>query len=229
MRRPSFLVPVSMALAALLPKAAGAHSDASGNLLGSADAGARGQAKRLTQPLLALAHAAGFPSSVLGHSSHSSHVSHASHVSHTSHASSSGTPSPPTTPSSPSTGSSNPASKIRFAANLTVPAEVPHPNGAPLGASGKWTATMSGSILSWRLTLSHLSSATTVSFIHTGGARKVGPHLVRVCGPCTSPASGKIHLSSVQRAALIAGLTYINLGTTRNPKGEIRGQIRRVS
>ena len=245
MRRPSFLVPVGVAIAALLPQGAGAQGDGSGTHTALADPSARRPAGRITQPLLALAHAAGATSRVLGHSSHSSHashashasssgggvgghVSHASHASHTSHMSSSGTPAPPAI-GTPSVGSVAPATQIRFAANLTVRAEVPQPKGATRSASGKWTASLNGNVLTWRLTLSHLSSAATASFIHIGLAGQVGPQLVHICGPCSSPATGKVTLSSAQRAALIAGLTYINLGTVHNPDGEIRGQVRRVS
>jgi hypothetical protein len=79
------------------------------------------------------------------------------------------------------------------------------------------------------LTLSHLSSAATAAFIHAGGPGTVGRQLVHICGHCSSPASGKIQLSKTQLAALLGGLTYVNVGTTDDPNGEIRGRIRRVS
>src|SRR5262249_1315278 len=145
--------------------------------------------------------------------------------SHVSHMSSSGSPAPAPSPTSPAT---TPASQIRFAANLTVPQEVPRPTGAS-GATGKWTASLNGTVLSWRLTVSHLSSDATASSIHAGRPGVVGRQLARLCGPCTSPASGKLHLTKAQIAALAGGLSYVNLGTAKHLNGEIRGQIRRVS
>jgi hypothetical protein len=114
----------------------------------------------------------------------------------------------------------------RFVATLTAAQEVPAPAGAPSGASGSFTATLQGKVLTWRLSFSHLSSAATAAYIHLGGAGAVGPQLLRLCGPCGSPASGRVTLSQVQVVDLMAGLTYVNLGTSDNPHGETRGPIR---
>jgi hypothetical protein len=59
-----------------------------------------------------------------------------------------------------------------------------------------------------------------------GYAGAIGPRLFQVCGPCSSPASGKVTLTQAELLDLLAGLTYINVGTSENPTGEVRGQIR---
>lgn len=215
----SFLVPVGVALAALGGRSGMAQADPVAN--GSVGAGSEGLRDRVAQPLLALSQAFGAATGVLGHSSHSSHISHASHFS------SSPVPAPTPTPTVPAiTVPSVAASVTRFAASLTAAQEVPAPVGAPAGASGQFTASLSGSVLTWRLTLAHVSSHATAAYVHTGAAGLVGSRLFKVCGPCSSPASGKVTLNSSQIVQLLAGLTYINVGTSKNPGGEIRGQIR---
>jgi len=219
----SFLLPVGVALAALAPKGAVAHPD--GAQLTSDGANARNLSRRLTQPLLALSRTLQSAASVLGHSSHSSHVSHASHASHFSSSGggssgSGGAGSSATVAPSTSTGVTH------FGAHLTAAQEVPSPVGAPIGASGQFTASLNGNVLTWRLTLGRLSSGATAAVIHMGVAGAVGPRLVGICGPCSSPASGKTTLTQAQLVDLLAGLAYINIGTSQNPAGEIRGQIR---
>src|SRR5262249_355534 len=143
------------------------------------------------------------------------------HASHSSHFSSSGGSSSSSGGSSSlNVGSVTLNGASRFAATLTVAGEVPLPTGAPAGASGSFTATFQGNTLTWRLRFGHLSSAATTAYIHLGGAGKVGPQLVRLCGSCTSPASGRVTLSHTEVVDLTAGLTYINLGTSENPHGE---------
>ncbi len=45
----------------------------------------------------------------------------------------------------------------KFKAALNVGQEVPHPKGTKVGASGRFTATLTGTSLKWRLTFAHLS------------------------------------------------------------------------
>jgi hypothetical protein len=40
--------------------------------------------------------------------------------------------------------------------------------------------------------------------------------------------TGVVFLTSAERAAMLAGQTYVNLGTKKNPNGEIRGRIWRA-
>jgi CHRD domain len=114
-----------------------------------------------------------------------------------------------------------------FAAVLNIGQEVPHPTGTKVGAAGKFTATVSGTTLTWKLTFGHLSGSATTSHIHTGAKGKSGPVLIPLCGPCTSPASGTATVTSAQVTDMAAGKDYVNVHTAKNPNGEIRGQIKK--
>lgn len=113
----------------------------------------------------------------------------------------------------------------KFSAALNVGQEVPHPKGTEVGASGRFTATLTGTTLKWTLTFAHLSGPATASHIHSGARGKSGPVLVSLCGPCTSPASGTATVTQAQITDMVAGKDYVNVHTAKNPNGEIRGQI----
>jgi hypothetical protein len=117
-----------------------------------------------------------------------------------------------------------PAAK-KFSAALNVGQEVPHPKGTKVGASGRFTATVTGTTLKWTLTFAHLSGPAAASHIHSGVRGKAGPVLVPLCGPCTSPASGTATVTQAQITDMVAGKDYVNVHTAKNPNGEIRGQI----
>jgi uncharacterized cupredoxin-like copper-binding protein len=114
---------------------------------------------------------------------------------------------------------------VKFGAALNVAQERPHPKGTTTGASGRFTATLTGRRLKWRLTFSHLSGRATAAAIHEARRGKIGPAIVTLCTRCTSPRSGTAQLSAAKVAALKKGLTYVTVRTVRNKAGEIRGQI----
>jgi len=117
---------------------------------------------------------------------------------------------------------------IKFSAALNIGQEVPHPKGTKVGASGRFTATLTGTTLTWRLTFTHLSGPASAAHIH-GAARGVsGPVLVPLCGPCTSPVTGTATVTTAQLKDMLARKTYANVHTAKNPNGEIRGQITRA-
>jgi hypothetical protein len=117
--------------------------------------------------------------------------------------------------------------KMNFAATLNVGQAKPAPKGTQNGASGKFTATLSGSTLTWKLTFTHLSGPATAAHIHAGKRGVANPApLIPLCGPCTSGQTGTVsNVSASQVAQLKAGATYVNVHTTKNAAGEIRGQI----
>ena len=81
MKRKPILVPLGVALAAILPQGAQAKVADAGHGLGQAQAAITRIAPASSSPLLALP--TGVPTPVeLGHTSHSSHTSHHSHRSH---------------------------------------------------------------------------------------------------------------------------------------------------
>ena len=114
----------------------------------------------------------------------------------------------------------------KLSARLTAAREVPKPKGVPAAATGTFTGTLKGKKLTFKLTFAHLSGKATAAHIHKGKAGKMGPVLVPLCGPCKSPVSKTITVTSAQRDAIEHGATYVNVHTTKNAGGEIRGQIK---
>jgi hypothetical protein len=118
------------------------------------------------------------------------------------------------------------ATKMNFTAVLNAGQEVPHPAGAMSGASGKFTASVSGTTITWKLTFAHLTGAAGAAHIHAGKKGVAGAVLVPLCGPCKTGASGTAKLTSAEINSMKAGTTYVNVHTAKNPNGEIRGQVK---
>src|SRR4051812_12059295 len=116
------------------------------------------------------------------------------------------------------------SSSVALTAKLGPAAERPAPKGV-VGASGKFTATLTGLTLSWRLTFTRLTGRAVAAHIHLGRRGVAGPVAVPLCGPCLPGAHGKVTVSAKTKRALLAGTAYVNIHTTRNAAGEIRGQI----
>ena len=115
---------------------------------------------------------------------------------------------------------------FKLKAALNIGQEKPIPKGTKLGASGRFTATLNGTSLTWRLTFTHLSGPATAAHIHLGPRKVAGPVVVPLCGPCTSPVTGSpTTLTADQVKDLLAGKYYVNVHTAKNPGGEIRGQL----
>ena len=117
----------------------------------------------------------------------------------------------------------------KFSAALNVGQETGTVKSTKAGASGHFTATLNGTTLTYTLTFTHLSGPATAAHIHGPAARKVAAGvLVGLCGPCTSPESGTVTLTQAQIDQMNAGKTYVNVHTSKNPNGEIRGQVNAV-
>jgi uncharacterized cupredoxin-like copper-binding protein len=117
---------------------------------------------------------------------------------------------------------------LKLNATLNARQEVPHPKGALAKATGRFTATLNGRTLKWRLSFSHLTGSAISAHVHLAKPGKAGPVMVPLCGPCKSPKSGTAKLTQKQVTASKNGLTYVNVHTKKNPNGEIRGQIKRA-
>jgi uncharacterized protein (TIGR03118 family) len=126
----------------------------------------------------------------------------------------------------------NPGGEIRgqlVPLHLTVPmsgaSEVP-----PVTPSGTGTASLTfvGSEMFYTVTYSGLSSAATASHLHgPADTSNNAPVLI----PFTTPTgtsgsiSGSAVLTPTELGYLLSGQTYVNLHTTMNQGGEIRGQV----
>jgi hypothetical protein len=118
------------------------------------------------------------------------------------------------------------SAKMTFTAVLNVGQEKPVPKGTKSGAAGKFTATVNGTTVTWKLTFSHLTGPATAAHIHAGKKGVPGAVIVPLCAPCTSPASGTGTVTAAQLSQMKSGGTYVNVHTDKNKNGEIRGQIR---
>jgi hypothetical protein len=129
------------------------------------------------------------------------------------------------------TGLTEPATTTGLTAQLSASQEVPKPKGLRPGAKGTFTVGLvrasAGGKLSWRLTFQRLTGKATASHIHLGARGRAGVVRVALCGPCRSGAHGSARVDAKTVKALLAGSTYVNVHTARNPAGEIRGQIAR--
>ena len=115
---------------------------------------------------------------------------------------------------------------VRVHASLDIAQVTPAPTGAGAGASGKFTATLEGSILRYTLSFKGLSGIASSAEIRTGARKVAGPIAQPLCVPCFfPPETGVVPLTAAQIAALRAGRLYVSVETAADPDGEIRGQL----
>jgi hypothetical protein len=104
------------------------------------------------------------------------------------------------------------------------------PHGAHGLSVGTLTPTASGATVAWRITFKALTGPAVVSEIRCGLPGRSGPVLARLCAPCRSGAHRTVRISGQPaRHAILFGDTYVVVQTARYPRGEIRGQIPKVS
>ena len=116
-------------------------------------------------------------------------------------------------------------------ANLKARFEVPKPQGVPTGATGLFTgATVelenNRARVTWRLTFSKLSGRAAAAHIHAGKPGKAGGVMLALCGPCRNGQRGNAAISGAQLRTIRAGRAYVNVHTSRNAAGELRGQVK---
>ena len=118
-----------------------------------------------------------------------------------------------------------------ISAALNVKQEVPKQAVKAPNARGSFSGTVVESgkkaTLKWKLSYSHLSGKATAAHIHLGKRGVAGNVLIALCGGnCHSGMTGKATFSSDLVDKIERGQTYVNVHTTKNPAGEIRGQVK---
>jgi hypothetical protein len=108
------------------------------------------------------------------------------------------------------------------------------PQSVPVRAAiGTFSATLklsgSSARLNWRLTFTHLSGRAIEAHLHRGRLGKAGPVGATLCSPCKATMRGSQAVSPTLVRAIKSGGAYVDVHTTRNPRGEIRGQIRLIT
>ena len=127
------------------------------------------------------------------------------------------------------TGIAAAGSIYTYKSTLMPGAETPKPK-APAGAKGTFTGTVtengSTRTLKWKLVFSGLSGQAVAAHVHKGKAGVAGPVIVPLCGPCKSGQTGTMKITSSAADVLEHGLAYVNVHTSKNAGGEIRGQVK---
>jgi hypothetical protein len=111
---------------------------------------------------------------------------------------------------------------------LSTGQEAPAPSVG--GAHGMFTYEIDGNELCYTLSVSGLSTPAVAAHIHVGERNVPGPVVV----PLSVPAATSFETSACTTAdaALLANIDangmdyYVNVHTTLNPTGEVRGQLR---
>jgi hypothetical protein len=120
-------------------------------------------------------------------------------------------------------------SAVQVKASLTAAQEAPPPKVHVTTASGSFTATFeptpAGYNMVWSLSYSNLSGKASSAYVHQGADGKYGPALFHLCSPCTSGSHGTAYASPSEVALVEGKQTYVNIRTSKNPSGEIRGQL----
>jgi hypothetical protein len=101
------------------------------------------------------------------------------------------------------------------------------PKATKAGASGRFTATITGLEMKWTLTYKQLSGPATAAHVHAGARGVNGGVVVALCdaATCKSGLTGTVTLTQQQLDAMKSGATYVNVHTAKNTGGEIRGQV----
>jgi hypothetical protein len=114
---------------------------------------------------------------------------------------------------------------LHLSATLNAGQEIPKQTVKDQAAHGTFTATLSGTHLSWKLTFAKLTGPATAAHIHLGAKGKSGNVAVALCGPCKSGMTGTGTISAALLKTIKKHGTYVNVHTAKNPAGEIRGQL----
>lgn len=116
--------------------------------------------------------------------------------------------------------------------NLTEAQEVPPHQGAGAGTA-VFTLDPATKTVTWKVTWHDLTSTAIMAHIHgpaspttnAGVLVNLGPKGAKMGDPLPNPLEGSATVTDAQWADLMAGKDYINVHTTTNKGGEIRGQI----
>jgi hypothetical protein len=114
----------------------------------------------------------------------------------------------------------------KYVAHLTAGAEVPPTTTTAKGDISALLDTDTGQ-LSYTVTFSGLSGPATAADFHGPGSKTTEAPVVAAGAGTTSPISGVLKLTVQQTRDLNSGNWYFNIETGANPKGEIRGQLKR--
>ena len=118
------------------------------------------------------------------------------------------------------------AEMVNLGADLSARSQVPPNASSATGRADIRLDTTSGN-LSWTINYSGLTAPLSAAHFH--GPAAVGANagvIVPIANAgASSPLTGMATLSPTQVADVLAGRWYVNIHTSNNPGGEIRGQV----
>lgn len=125
-----------------------------------------------------------------------------------------------------------------FAASMTGAKERPNPVSPAGSGTATFTLNAAQTQFNYSITVSNMTSTITLAHIHLGNANTAGSIIVQlttpvnngtVTGTITNTTALGLGLSFSSLVDLIRnGDTYVNVHTSNNPNGEIRGQLEPV-
>lgn len=125
-----------------------------------------------------------------------------------------------------------PAGLEVFTADLNGANERPNP--VTTSARGRAIVTIMDSLISWKVEITSPIDNITAGHIHHGGPNDAGPFRVNFTPPASGPGfTGTATVGSVTvqgdsiQTWIRGGEAYVNIHTSANGGGEIRGQLRR--
>ena len=122
-----------------------------------------------------------------------------------------------------------PPTSSRIARCSPPGAEVPKPKAAT-GAGGLFASSVTKDgtsySISWKLTYRKLSGPAVAAHVHRGRVGVAGGVILALCGPCRSGQTGTAKVTKAVARGDAQGTAYVNVHTTKNPAGEIRGQAK---
>jgi CHRD domain len=121
-----------------------------------------------------------------------------------------------------------PEKPFHLSAHLST-AQVIHTPKRAKGASGTFFGTIkpfgNSGILEWRLTYRGLTGRATAANLFLGRSGTKGVVAIDLCAPCSPNAHGSIGANADLLQAVLGRPAYVEVDTTRNPRGEIRGSV----
>jgi hypothetical protein len=119
---------------------------------------------------------------------------------------------------------------IGLKASLDALQQVPRQAVKEPSARGVFTGTLtinaSTRRIAWRLTFTRLSGRAIAAHLHLGKYGRSGPIGFTLCRPCRAGVHRTLSVSAKVVAAIKNGAAYVDVHTKKNPRGEIRGQLR---
>lgn len=113
---------------------------------------------------------------------------------------------------------------VTMKATLDAESEVP-PNDSTGTGQGAFDYDAATRLLEWHITYNGLTGIATAGNVHGPAVAGANAGIAIPLPFAMSPIDGSATLTRVQGGWLRTGRLYVNVRTTANPDGEIRGQI----